>query len=209
MKYEIIYYHCGRTSEIEHELKGCLSAAGMELQYACAAADPKELVKKLTASLKRAGLVIIAAAEEKGNSGAGVVLEKTLMPKKGSRTIKLPSDSDDGYFAEIYESGGQAVVLYCAEADNCGGIKEMRERLAGFFGVEISGEECEDTEKIMEQLDDQMKTVSRVRIAVEGGMTAEKRHKESLKKIRISIAVLLSLAAVLLGAAAWLFISYM
>lgn len=210
MKYEIIYYHTGGTSELEHEFRTAMQAAQMELQYACAAADPVELTEKLTAALKRTQLVIIAAADENTSQGAGTVLEKTLTPTKGSQTVRLPSDKEKRCYAKICQSGRQAVVLYCADADTEGdGIKRLRKRLASFFGTEVTEEKDKATEKIMDELNEQMKTVSRVRIAPSSGLTAEKRHEESLKKIRITIAVLLSLAAILLGTAAWLFVSYM
>lgn len=210
MKYEIIYYHSGGTAGLEHRLQAVMQAADMQLQYACAASDPAELTEKLMGALKRTQLVIIAAPDENTSQGAGTILEKTLTPTKGSRTIRLPSEKEKPYYAKICESGRQAVVLYCAQADTEGdGIINLRKKLASFFGTEVTEEKENETEKIMEELNEQMKTVSRVRIATETGMTAEKRHQESLKKIKITIAVLLSLSAVLLGTAAWLFISYM
>lgn len=208
MKFEIIFYHSGKTSEIEHLISEGLEAVGLTLKNACAATTPEELSEKLSDSLKRTELVMIVGGMESGSQSTEAVLSKVLKPTGGKQIKEYDIKTEDHVAAKLKQSGRQTIVVIPDDPDDCQAlIPSLRKKLAEIYSLRETLPDQPETDKIYEELDRQLSSVKRVRVENSTGMTAEKRNQHTLKSLKITIAILLVLAAVQLGAAAYLFLS--
>lgn len=206
MNYEMIFYHAGKTAEIQKLIDSSLSGFSMQLENAFAAVTPMELSKQLAKSVCRSRLILVI-----GGSGSeddcDTILGKVLTPKSGSINENIIERY--GVRAVIRTVSGQAVVQLSGDTEDISCIlDELTSELSGFFGAKPVISENMPSDAAIKELDEKMASINRIKVTPTGS-TAEKRSGSRLKKLKITIAVLLILAAAQLGAASYLFITHM
>ena len=82
----------------------------------------------------------------------------------------------------------------------------FRINLSEIYGLEEKNDNAETSEDITDEIDKQLAQTKRVRV-VSSGSTAEKRIESRLSALKATIAILLLLAALQIGAASYLFIT--
>ena len=93
MKYEIIFYHSGKTAQIEKTVNSELESSELELSLSSAAVTPEELAEELKKSLKRTDLVFVVGGLDGGEQSTDNVLS-IILSSNGSevRSEKLVDD---------------------------------------------------------------------------------------------------------------------
>lgn len=205
MNYEIIFYLSGKTAEIQSRLETALAPMSLTLEQAQAAVTPKELANMLSDATKKNRLVFIVGGQNQGKQSAAAVLKKVLGSKKG--VIVSEKVESKGRFCEMKSVGEQSIVLLPDEPETADLLMpELKTKLSEKFKLKLPEEDTVSVEDITKELDRKMSGIHRVKID-QTGITAEKRLQSQLTKLRITIAVLLVLAALQLGAASYLFLS--
>lgn len=198
MNYELIYYRSSATAEIQHITEKNLSDTGLKLSDAYAAAAPGELADRLSAAVRKVKLIFIVS-EQSGEN----VLKKILSPKKeaNSKTIT----TENGAKAVIYTSGEQTIILVPGEMDHAEDLlKIIRKKLTEKYHLQEVRDEAPDIGTVSDELDKQLSSVKRVRVTPSGS-TAEKRIDSTLKGWRTLFIILMVLAFLQLGAAAYIY----
>lgn len=205
MNYEIIFYHCTKTAEIQNTLSDGLSSAELSLSEACAAVSPKELAEKLAAAVKRSKLIFVIGGNDDGNESTEKVLKKVL--SSGKADIRSEQIKIDGAVGIIKRASEQTIVLLSDSPEDITVILPcLRQKLAETYKLKNETHSTPLIENITKELDKQMSGTNRVRVAPVG-VTAEKRNTKKLTGLKITIAILLLLAAAQLAAASYLYIS--
>ncbi len=203
MDYEIIFYHAGKTAEIQALIDSSLNGISLHLRNVCAAVSPVELSKQLAVSVSRSRLIVVIG----GDDECETVLGKVLTTKSGS--ISQETIESYGVRAVVRTVSGQAVVQLPGDTEDISCILDgLVQRLAEYFGTKPETDKKMPAEAAIKELDEKMASINRIKVNVSGS-TAEKRTGSRLKKLKITIAVLLLLAAAQLGAASYLFITQM
>ena len=209
MDYEVIFYRSGKTSEIQNLLSDKLSDISLSLNEVYAAVSPKELTDTLSRSVKRSRLIFIAG-DDTGKQGTANLLNKILRSDKTDISLKELKNGDDTVCC-IKRSGEQTIVVLPDDTENIKSVlPELKSNLSDIYDLE---QKDDDTpipeviaEDITENIDKQMSQVKRVRVTPSGN-TAEKRANSILSSLKTTIAILLILAALQIGAALYLFLT--
>ena len=207
MLYEIIFYHSGKTAELQNIISSGLSPLSLDLRGACAAADAKELSDSLAAAGKRRKLIFVAGGAAEGANSPAEIIKKVLKPKKGSlNEEKLILDKAEGIIMTV---GEQTIILLPDDTETVNSlIPAIKKKLSEIYHIKNDSIDPPDMDIVIKELDEQMAGTNRVKVTPSGS-TAEKTKAASLKKIKVTIAILLILAAVKLGAASYLFITHL
>ncbi len=207
MKYEIIFYRSGKTAGLQNDLDSALSPASLELDNACAAISPKELSEELSAALKRTKLVFIIGGFDDSSESTDMILKKILRSRNGSIQTKSFFNGSSNCSAKTI--GQQTIILL---SDDIVFTEEFRNKLSVFlaeqYDLNIRNESSVSTDDTVKELDREMSSINRVKVASKGS-TAEKRNKKKLNALKICIFILLLLAAAQLSAAAYLYFTQM
>ncbi len=205
MNYEIIFYHSGKTAELEKILADALEGLGLKQGGGYAAADPEELAAILSGVLKKRRLIFIIGGLDGGCQSTDEILEKVLVPKEESalRDVVLGGEG------RLICCSKQTLVMLPDSATEVRGIlQKLKEQLAGIYELEEEERPVAEIENVAEELDKELSSSRRERVTPTG-MTAEKRNRSQLAALKATIAVLLVLAAAQLAAASYLFITQM
>lgn len=207
MFYEIIFYHSGRTAELQNIISEGLSPLSLKLRGGCAAADAKEYSDSLAAAGKRRKLIFTVGGSEEGSDSPQGIIKRVLTPKKGTlKEEKLIIDKVQGVLMTV---GDQTIILLPDDTEKVRLLMPtIQKRLSELYDIKLETDDPPDMDTVIKELDTQMAGTNRVKVAPSGS-TAEKTKAASLKKLKITIAVLLILAAVQLGAASYLFITHL
>ncbi len=195
MNYELIFYHSGKTAEIENHITELLKHLPLKLSGCCAALTPQELARHLGESLNRQDLVFIVGGLDGGVQSTDKILSAVLSGKNtGIKSNKLVDD--DGNFAYMIRSPQQTIFLLPDDAEVIekmfdGKIKEEIKRIYSLTEVREQETSVEEIARHLDrQLSDNQPAVSQTPSVV-----PDNREK-SLFRFRIMIAVLLSLGLI-------------
>ena len=109
MNYEVLFYHSGKTAEIERLLERKLEDIGLERRASSAATEPDELPAQLRLSLQDCGIVFIIGGMDGGSFSTEKLLSAVLSSSSGITSDRLVDD--DGNTGYILKSEGQRIVL--------------------------------------------------------------------------------------------------
>ncbi len=205
MLYEIIFYHSGKTAELQTMLEDGLATLGLRLAGGYASSDAVELSEKLAAAGKRRNIIFVIGGSEEGNKSPCEIIKKVITPKKSKlEEEKISSDNAECIIMTISE---QSIILLPDDTEKLISLMpNIRKKLSERYGIKDETQDSTNVNSVIKELDTQMAETKRVRVSPSGS-TAEKTKAETLKKLKIKIAVLLILAAAQLGAAAYLFLT--
>jgi len=203
--YEIIFYHSGKTAELQTMLEDGLATLGLRLAGGYASSDAVELSEKLAAAGKRRNIIFVIGGSEEGNKSPCEIIKKVITPKKSKlEEEKISSDNAECIIMTISE---QSIILLPDDTEKLISLMpNIRKKLSERYGIKDETQDSTNVNSVIKELDTQMAETKRVRVSPSGS-TAEKTKAETLKKLKIKIAVLLILAAAQLGAAAYLFLT--
>lgn len=205
MNYEIIFYRSGKTSEIQNFLSEKLSYISLYLSEACAAVSPKELTEILGRAVKRNKLILIVG-DHTGNQSTESILDKILRSDK-SDIISKHLKVDNNNVCSIKRANDQTIVILPDNTESIDSVlPELKSNLSEIYSLEEKNDNAEMSEDITDEIDKQLAQTKRVRVA-SSGSTAEKRIESRLSALKATIAILLLLAALQIGAASYLFIT--
>ncbi len=205
MLYEIIFYHSWKTAELQTMLEDGLATLGLRLAGGYASSDAVELSEKLAAAGKRRNIIFVIGGSEEGNKSPCEIIKKVITPKKSKlEEEKISSDNAECIIMTISE---QSIILLPDDTEKLISLMpNIRKKLSERYGIKDETQDSTNVNSVIKELDTQMAETKRVRVSPSGS-TAEKTKAETLKKLKIKIAVLLILAAAQLGAAAYLFLT--
>lgn len=207
MNYDIIFYLSGKTSQLQYRIQKSLESPSLTFKSACAALEQKELEEKLSQAIKENSLVFIVGEQNSSEQSAEQVLEKVI----NSRNDNISSEKikTDGGFCEIKTVGEQSIIFLPDDTEKTEKIMpELKEKLAKKYKLKFPVQDKVKIDDITKELDRTMGGINRVKLD-RTGINAERKLRSQLKKLKITIAVLLVLAALQMGAASYLFISQM
>lgn len=207
LNYEIIFYHSGKTAEIEQAISSKLSSVGMELSQSAAATSPTELAGFLAESLDRADAVIITGGLDGGKQSTDNVLS-TVLSTNGSKMKSNKIVDENGNIGYIIKCLEQTIVVF---PDETPVIKTMLDKkvISEFKEIYQLKQKKDDTpsiEKITKELDRQLSTMDRVRTPIKPVEEDTKKPKH-LKSFKITAAVLAVLAMLQLLTAGYLYLT--
>lgn len=205
MLYEIIFYHSGKTAELQTMLEDGLATLELRLAGGYASSDAVELSEKLAAAGKRRNIIFVIGGSEEGNKSPCEIIKKVITPKKSKlEEEKISSDNAECIIMKISE---QSIIFLPDDTEKLISLMpNIRKKLSERYGIKDETQDSTNVNSVIKELDTQMAETKRVRVSPSGS-TAEKTKAETLKKLKITIAVLLILAAAQLGAAAYLFLT--
>ena len=200
MNYEMIFYHAGKTAEIQELIDSSLSGYSLRLGNVSAAADAKELSAQLAASVSRSRLILVI-----GEEGSDRILSRVLT--SSSESIREELIEGSGVRAVMRTVPGHAVIQLPGDTEDLSCIiDELTARIQEFFGLRPEKNDNISPIEAIKELDKKMASINRIKVTPSGS-TAEKRRGGRLRALKITIAILLILAAAQLGAAAYLYIT--
>ena len=203
MNYDIIFYHSGKTAELERVLSMALEGMGLQQRGAEAAADPVELFDTLSGVLKKRKLIFIIGGMDGGIQSTDSVLSDVLTDKNGKKPAAKPVGND----GRMLRSSDQTIILLPDYSEEIGKLMpELKEKLGEIYKLSDETVEPPEIEKVADELDNELSKSKRERVAAVG-MTAEKRSRRQLDAIKAAIAVLLVLAAAQLAVASYIFLN--
>lgn len=209
LNYEIIFYHSGKTSEIEKVISSKLSPVGMEMSQSLAATVPTELAEFLGKSLDRVDTVIIVGGLDGGKQSTDNVLS-TVLSTNGSKMKSNKIVDDNGNNGYIIKCLEQTIIVL---PDETAVIANMLERkivseLSQIYKLKPKSENTPSIESITKELDRQLASMDRVRTPV--AAVQDKKPEKSLKGLKAAIITLTVLSLVQLLSAGYLYlINYM
>ena len=204
MKYDIIFYHSGKTAEAERLLERRLLPLGCERERTAAAITPQELGRLLGASVKSSRLVFIIGGLDGGKQSTDSVLSVILSSKDGQIRAEKLVDDNDG-LCYLIRSREQTIVVFQDDPEIIEFMLENRvlDELKEVYS--ISGEESglPSFESVAGELRTQLSGMKMSRPAPLN--EAVKREEKALKIMRAAIIALIAVGASLIAAAVILF----
>lgn len=206
MYYELIFYHSGKTAEIEKAISDEWKNVSLNQKRSCAAADPKELVHQLSHALKRSELILIIGGLDGGIQSTDHILLEVLSSDKNK--IKQETISDDHWYASILTCRNQTIIMLPDDTifvtDIIGGkIKKM---LKENYSLTETESNTPSIETVSNELERQLSSKNRVRLNINSS-TAEKRELSKLHSMKIGIIILAILGFIQLSAAAYIILT--
>ena len=197
MKYEIIFYHSGKTAETERLLEKKLGRIDIERQATTAAMSPAELAGALKRSLSRSNAAVIIGGLDGSRHSTDSILSSVLSSKAG----KLKSErlvDDEGNEAFLIRAGRQCIILFPDETEI---IEEMLDkRMLGeikkFFDLTESDDDRLSIEYVTNELRSHLSGMSPAGSSY-ALMYAEKQRRE-LKLLKVLFLSLLAAGAALI-----------
>lgn len=207
MNYEVLFYHSGRTAEIERLLEKKLGSTGLVRRASSAATEPEELPAQLSESLRASGIVFIIGGMDGSRYSTEKILSAVLKSSGGGITSDRLIDEEEntGY---ILRAEKQMIVLL---PDNTQAVENMLdyhiiEELKKAYSLTSEEEKKPEIGEIAQRLDGQLSEMKNTRT----GIFSPKPTVSSPKQPdRLSmIAIILAAAAVIQGGAALLFLLF-
>lgn len=212
LNYEIIFYHSGKTAEIEQTISSKLSSVEMELSQSVAATSPTELAEFLGLSLDRVDAVIIVGGLDGGKQSTDNVLS-TVLSTNGSKmeSKKIIDENDNSSY--IIKCRDQVITVFPDETSVIANMldKKLISELKETYKLKQKKDDTPPIEKITKELDRQLSSMGRTRVNVQR-VSAEEDIKpgRGLKVLKIAVIVLGTLSVVQLLAAGYLYlVNYM
>ncbi len=196
MKYEIIFYHSGKTAEIEKTADSRLKSIGLESAVSTAAVSPKELADELSASLKRVNIVLIIGGIDGGVQSTENVLSTVLSSDASSiKSHKLIDN--DGNIVYLIKCQNQTIAVF---PDDTAIIDKMLEakiisELKKIYSLKQEKSDKPSMEKITGELNEQLSKSNRVRTSISIGNNEPQKPKtdKTLSAMRIAVISLIVL----------------
>ena len=202
MNYEVIFYHAGRTAEIETTLSGALDSIALYPSASCAALTPAELAQHLAASLNRVDPVFIIGGLDGGRQSTDKILSIVLSARENEMTANKLIDDEDNT-AYLIRSRQQFIFVLPDDADIIQKMLDLRIRqeLRKLYSLSERQEAVPAVAGIAGELERQLSRMPRT-------VPEPVRRKDpSLLMYRILIAVLLSLGVVQTGLAVFFWLT--
>lgn len=200
MDYEIIFYHSGKTAEIERMLERRLEGLGLKRSISAAAADPSELAGMLGKSLSRCELIFVVGGLDNSAGSTDNVLSSVLSSEKGKLSSeRLIDDNENTAYLIRLEQQLIAVV-----PDETEVIEKMLEKkivveIKTVYSLSEQNDEKPSIKEIKDELDKQLNELGRTKISVP---EQSENHSENSKDVLLYLSVSLGIVSVLLLAAA-------
>lgn len=200
MDYEIIFYHSGKTAEIERMLERRLESLGLTRSISAAAADPSELAEMLGQSLSRCDLIFVVGGLDNSAGSTDNVLSSVLSSEKGKLSSeRLIDDNENTAYLIRLEQQLIAVV-----PDETEVIEKMLEKkivveIKTVYSLSEQNDEKPSIKEIKDELDKQLNELGRTKISVP---EQSENHSENSKDVLLYLSVSLGIVSVLLLAAA-------
>ncbi len=210
MKYEMIFYHSGKTAEIERAAAQRLRRIGLELSASTAAVDPKELAEELKKSLKKTNIVFVVGGLDGGVQSTENVLS-TILSSNGSsmKSNKLVDDDENTVY--LLKCKKQTIIVFPDDTEVIGRMFDAKiiSELKKTYSLKEEKSETPSMEKITKELDTNLSGMNRVRTSINIGGEPPKNTEgnKTLKMMKTAVIVFLSLGIVQFAAAAYLFIT--
>lgn len=208
LNYEIIFYHSGKTAEIEQTISSKLSKIGMELSQSAAATSPSEVADCLSKSLKRADVIIIVGGLDGGKQSTDNVLS-TIISTNGAKIQSNKIVDEDGNISYIIECLEQTIIIF---PDDSSIISEMIDKkiflkLKENYELTQNNDTAPSIESITDKLDSQLSQISRNRVKINTLDLKNKKEKSSSKILKFSVYVLVCLAFAMLFTAGYIYLT--
>ncbi|MDD6489630.1 MAG: hypothetical protein PUG48_07445 [Clostridia bacterium] len=205
MDYEIIFYHSGRTAEIENAINQRLEQSGMHMSQSAAAVSPTELADMLSDSLDRTDMVIIVGGLDGGRQSTENVLSSVLSTN-GSEMKSNKIVDDNGNTAYMIRCLEQTILVFPDETDVITSMLDAKiiSELTKIYKLKSVEKHKPPIDEIASELDRQLSGISRTRTSI--AVADSKPKEKSFIGFKISIAVLTALAAVQLIVAACIYL---
>ncbi|MGN0470398.1 MAG: hypothetical protein ACI4GV_05750 [Acutalibacteraceae bacterium] len=200
MDYEIIFYHSGRTAEIEKAINQRLEKTGMNMSQSAAAVSPAELADMLGSSLGRSEAVIIVGGLDGGSQSTENVLSAVLSTN-GSKMKSNKIVDESGNIAYMIRCLEQTILVFPDETDVITSMLDAKiiSELTEIYKLKPVQKKSPSIDEIASELDRQLAGLSRTRTNISAD--SNKSLKKSFIGLKIAIAVLTALAALQLAAA--------
>lgn len=209
MKYEIIFYHSGKTAQIEKTVNSELESSELELSLSSAAVTPEELAEELKKSLKRTDLVFVVGGLDGGEQSTDNVLS-IILSSNGSevRSEKLVDDEKNTSY--LLKCKNQTIVVFPDDIEfiekmlRAKIILELRKK----YSLKYEEGERPQMDKITKELDSQLSGMNRVRTSIGISNDSPPRNTEGnkiLKRMKTAVIILLALGCIQIVAAGILF----
>lgn len=206
LNYEVIFYHSGKTSEIEKVISSKLSPVEMEMSQSFAATIPTELAEFLGRSLDRSDVVIIVGGLDGGKQSTDNVLS-TVLSTNGSKMKSNKIVDDNGNNGYIIRCLEQTIIVLPDETAVISNMldKKIVSELSQIYKLKQKANNTPSIESITNELDRQLASMGRVRTSV---LTEEEQKpKKSLKGIKAAIIILIALSILQLLSAGYLYLT--
>lgn len=206
LDYEIIFYHSGKTAEIERTINLQLSQIEMNMLQSFAATTPTELAQMLGQSLERVDAVIIVGGLDGGKQSTDNVLS-TILSTNGLKMESNKIVDDKGNIAYIIRCLEQTIIVFPDETSVIASMLKMKisALLAEIYKLKVKKSSGPSIESVTKELDRQLSDISKTRTKLPYGNEKKIKQSGSLRKLKIAITVLAALAAVQLVTAACLY----
>lgn len=200
LDYEIIFYHSGKTAEIEKAINQRLRNTGMNMSQSAAAVSPTELADMLSESLERSEAVIIVGGLDGGRQSTENVLSAVLSTN-GSKMKSNKIVDDSGNIAYMIRCLEQTILVFPDETNVITSMLDAKiiSELVKIYKLKPIEKNTPSIDEIANELDRQLAGISRTRTNI--AAESDKPSKNSLLGLKIAIAVLTALAALQLAAA--------
>ena len=200
MDYEIIFYHSGKTAEIERMLERRLESLGLTRSISAAAADPSELAEMLGKSLSRCELIFVVGGLDNSAGSTDNVLSSVLSSEKGKLSSERLIDDNENT-AYLIRSEQQLIAVVPDETEV---IEKMLEKkivveIKTVYSLSEQNDEKPSIKEIKDELDKQLNELGRTKISVP---EQSENHSENSKDVLLYLSVSLGIVSVLLLAAA-------
>ena len=195
LDYEIIFYHSGKTAEIEKAINQRLGNTGMNMSHSAAAVSPTELADMLSESLERSEAVIIVGGLDGGRQSTENVLSAVLSTN-GSKMKSNKIVDDSGNIAYMIRCLEQTIFVFPDETDVITSMLDAKiiSELGKIYKLKPAEKNTPSIDEIANELDRQLAGISRTRTNI--AVADSKPKEKSFIGFKISIAVLTALAAV-------------
>lgn len=204
LDYEIIFYHSGRTAEIEKAINQRLEKTGMNMSQSAAAVSPAELADMLSESLDRSEMVIIVGGLDGGRQSTENVLSAVLSTN-GSKMKSNKIVDESGNVSYMIRCLEQTILVFPDETEIITSMLDAKiiSELAEIYKLKPVQKNTPSIDEIASELDRQLAGISRTRTNISAD--SNKVPKKSFIGLKISIAVLTALAALQLAAAGYIY----
>ncbi len=194
MDYEIIFYHSGRTAEIERLLEKRLEALDLSRRISAAAADPEELSEMLRKSMSGCELIFVVGGLDNSKKSTDNVISSVLSSEKGLSSERLIDDDENTAYLIRSEKQLIAVIPDDTEVIEKMLEKKIVSRIKSVFSVSEQNDEKPSINEIKEELDRQLSELGRTRTSVQSqGDDKIKDEKDILLYLSVSLGIVSAL----------------
>ena len=201
MDYEIIFYHSGKTAEIERMLERRLEGLGLKRSISAAAADPSELAGMLGKSLSRCDLIFVVGGLDNSAGSTDNVLSSVLSSEKGKLSSERLIDDNENT-AYLIRSEKQLIAVVPDETEVIEKMldKKIISEIKTVYSLSEKNDEKPSIKEIKDELDKQLNDMGRTRTNVQPQTDIENKT-DVLLYLSVSlgiVSVLLLIAALIL-----------